>query len=100
MKTIYTTMAILASVLFIQSASAKLVPNRSTIQLESIIGINIETEIVNNINMMLENVQAPAIQSDVVKQLNIDMVQSQTNELVQNVSEKLPEFKFKVVIAE
>ncbi|MFQ3191173.1 MAG: hypothetical protein ACI936_002310 [Paraglaciecola sp.] len=100
MKTIYTTMAILASVLFIQSASAKLVANRSTIQLESIIGINIETEIVNNINMMLENVQAPAIQSDVVKQLNIDMVKSQTNELVQNVSEKLPEFKFKVVIAE
>jgi hypothetical protein len=100
MKTIYTPMAILASVLFIQSASAKLVANRSTIQLESIIGINIETEIVNNINMMLENVQAPAIQSDVVKQLNIDMVKSQTNELVQNVSEKLPEFKFKVVIAE
>jgi hypothetical protein len=100
MKTTYTIMAILASLLFMQTASAKLGSNRSTIQLESTIGINIETEIVNNINMMLADVQAPAIKTDVVKQLNIDIVQSQTNELVQNVSEKLPEFKFKVVIAE
>jgi hypothetical protein len=100
MKTSYTIMAILASVFFMQSALAKLGANPSTIQLENTIGINIETEIVNNINMMLANVQAPAIKTDVVKQLNIDTVQSQTNELVQNASEKLPEFKFKVIIAE
>mgnify|MGYP003681431811 CR=1 FL=1 len=100
MKTTYTIMAILVSVLFSQTAAAKLGANRSTMQLESSIGINIETEIVNNINMMLENVQAPAIKSDVVKQLGIETLQSQTNELVQNANESLPEFKFKVVIAD
>jgi hypothetical protein len=50
--------------------------------------------------MMLENVQAPTIKTDVIKQLGIETLQSQTNELVQNVNEKLPEFKFKVVIAD
>jgi len=100
MKTTYTIVAILASVLFSQTAAAKLGANRSTMQFKSTIGINIETEIVNNINMMLENVQAPAIKSDVVKQLGIETIQSQTNQLVQDVNESLPEFKFKVVIAD
>jgi hypothetical protein len=100
MKTTYTIMAIIVSVLFTQTAAAKLGPNRSIMQFESTIGINIETEIVNNINMMLENVQAPAIKTDVIKQLSIETLQSQTNVLVQNVNENLPEFKFKVVIAD
>ena len=100
MKTTYTIMAIIVSVLFTQTAAAKLGSNRSTMQFESTIGINIETEIVDNINMMLENVQAPAIKTDVIKQLGIETLQSQTNELVQNVNENLPGFKFKVVIAD
>lgn len=100
MKTTYITMAILATTLFSQTAVAKLGANRSTLQLESNIQINIEAEIVDNINQMLGSLQAPTIKDDVVKQLNIDTVQSQTNELVQDLGEKLPEFKFKVVIAD
>ena len=100
MKTNYTIMAILASMLFTQTATAKLGASRSTVQLENIIEINIEAEIVNNINMMLANVQAPSIKTDVAKQLNIGTVQAKTNELVHNVAKQLPEFKFKVIIAE
>jgi hypothetical protein len=100
MRTTYTLMAILASVVFTQSASAKLGFIRSTVQFESTIGINIETEIANNIIVMLANVQAPAIQTDLVKKLNIETAQSQTNGLIQNVNKTLPEFKFEVVIAE
>jgi hypothetical protein len=100
MKTTYITMAILATTLFSQTAVAKLGANPSTVQLNSNIQINIEAEIVDNINQMLGNLQAPTIKNDIVKQLNIDTVQSQTNELVQDIDEKLPEFKFKVVIAD
>jgi len=49
---------------------------------------------------MLANIEAPAIKTDAAKQLNIDTVQLQTNELVQNLGKKLPEFKFKVVFAD
>jgi hypothetical protein len=100
MKTTYTIVAILVSALFTQTATAELRSTGSRMQLESTLGINIETEIVNNINAMLENIQVPVSKTDVVKQLNIDTVQSQTNELVINLGETLPEFKFKVVIAE
>ncbi len=100
MKTTYTIMAILATVLFTQTVAAKLGANRSTMQLENKIEVNIEAEIINNINKMLANVQAPTIKTDVVKQLNIGTVQLQTNELVQNLGKKLPEFKFKVVITD
>ena len=100
MKTTNTLLAILVSVLFTQTAKAELSSNRSTIQLKSSIGINIETEIDNNLITMLANIQASFIKTDVVKQLIIDTLQSQTNEIVLNVGETLPEFKFKVVIAE
>ena len=103
MKTTYTIMAILTTIIFSSAASAKLGSvgsNVSSIQLESKIEIDIEAEIVNNINLMLANVQASTIKTDVAKQLDIGTVQSQTNELVQSVVEKLPEFKFKVIIAE
>jgi hypothetical protein len=100
MKTTYTIVAILVSALFTQTATAELSSNRSTMQIESTIGINIETEIVNNINVMLANIHVPVIKADVVKQLNIDTVQSKTNKIVINLGETLPEFKFKVVIAE
>tara|TARA_B110000908_G_scaffold128248_1_gene150598 strand:- start:155 stop:457 length:303 start_codon:yes stop_codon:yes gene_type:complete len=100
MKTTCAIVTILVSVLLSQTAKAELRANRSTIQLESSIGINIETEIDNNISLMLANIQVPVIKAGVVKQLDIDTVQSQTNELVLNVTETLPEFKFKVVIAE
>jgi hypothetical protein len=100
MKTTYTIMAILATVLITQTADAKLGANRSTTNLESKIEVNVEAEIVNNINNMLANVQASTIKTDVAKQLNIGTVQFQTNELVQNVANELPEFKFKVVIAD
>jgi hypothetical protein len=100
MKTTYTIMAILVSALFTQTATAELRTIGSVMQLESTLGINIETEIVNNINAMLENIQVSVSKTDVVKQLSIDTVQSQTNELVINLGETLPEFKFKVVIAE
>jgi len=100
MKTTYTILAILATVLFTQTATAKLGANRSTNELESKMEINIESEIVNNINEMLANVKASSIKTDVAKQLDIDTVQSQTNELVQNANEQLPAFKFKVVIAD
>lgn len=100
MKTTYTTMAIFAAILFTQNVEAKLGENRSTVKNESRIELNVEAEIVNNINMMLANVKAPTIKADVAKQLNIGTVQFKTNELVQNVSEKLPEFKFKVIITD
>jgi uncharacterized membrane protein len=100
MKTIYTTMAILAIALSSQTAAAKLGANRSTSQLESKIEVDVKAEIVNNINKMLANVKAPAIKTEVAKQLNLGTVQFQTNELVQNVAEKLPEFKFKVVLTD
>jgi hypothetical protein len=100
MKTTYTIIAILATVLFSQTAAAKLGENRSTNQPENKIELNIEAEIVNNINLMLANVEAPTIKTDVAKQLDIDTVQIQTNELVQQAGAKLPEFKFKVVFAD
>lgn len=100
MKTTYTIMAILATALFTQTAAAKLGDNRSTMQPANKIEIDIEHEIISNINEMLVNLQAPATTSDVVKQIDVDSVQLQTNELVQDVAEKLPEFKFKVIIAD
>ena len=100
MKTSYTIMAILASVLFTQTASAKLGLEHATLQFEDTIGINIETEIVNNINIMLANVPLRTAKADVVKQFDIETLESQANELVHNVGEKLPSFKFKVIIAE
>ena len=100
MKTSYITMAILGITLFSQTAMAKLAANRTALQLESNIEVNVEAEIVDNINQMLANLQAPKIKSDVVKQLKISTVQSQTNELVQDLGEKLPDFKFKVIIAD
>lgn len=100
MKTTYTIMAILATVFFTQTATAKLGANRSTAQLENRVQINVEAEIVNNINQMLGQVTSSTIKTDVAKQLNISTVQLQTNDLVRNVGEKLPEFKFKVVIAD
>jgi hypothetical protein len=100
MKTSYTIMAILASVLFSQAATAKLGATRSTLQFENTMGINIETEIVNNINLMLENIQSHNTQADVVKQFDIETLESQANVLVRSVGENLPEFKFKVIIAE
>jgi hypothetical protein len=100
MKTTYTTFAILATLLFSQTASAKLGSDRSTTQSDNKIEVNVEAEIINNINKMLANVQAPTIKTDVAKQLKIGTVQSQTNELVQNAAKKLPGFKFKIVIAD
>jgi hypothetical protein len=100
MKTTYTILAILASVLFTQSATAKLGVNRIKLQFENTIGINIESEIENNINLMLANVQSHSTQAELVKQFDIETLESQANELVQNVGKKLPEFKFKVIIAE
>jgi len=100
MKTTYTIFAILATLLFSQPASAKLGAYRSTTQSDNKIEVNIEAEIVNNISKMLANVQAPTIKTDVAKQLDIGIIQSQTNELVQGVKENLPHFKFKVVIAD
>lgn len=99
MKTTYTLMAILATTLFTQTATAKL-GNRSSIALENKIEINVEAEIINNINEMLANVKAANVKNDVSKQLEIDTVESQTNELVQATHETLPAFKFKVVIAD
>ena len=93
-------MAVLAALLFTQTVAAKLGSNNATDQLESKINVNVEAEILNNINKMLENVQAQTIKIDVAKQLDISTVQLQTNELVQNASKNLPEFKFKVVIAD
>jgi hypothetical protein len=100
MKTTYAIVAILATVLFTQTVDAKLGANRSTTQLESNIEVNVEAEIVNNINKMLANVTSPTIKNDVAKQLEIGTVQLKTNEIVQNVAKELPEFKFKVVIAD
>jgi hypothetical protein len=100
MKTTYTLLAFLATVLFTQTATAKLGAERSRLQLENKIEINVEAEIVNNINEMLANVKASNIKTDVTKQLNIDTVESHTNTLVQDVNESLPAFKFLVVIAD
>ena len=100
MKTSYAILAVLATVFFTQSATAKLGANRSTMQLEKHMEVNVEAEIVGTINDMLANIKTSTIKEDVTKQLNIDSVQSQTNELVQTINETLPEFKFKVVFAD
>jgi predicted transcriptional regulator len=102
MKTIYTTIAILAIALFSQTAVAKLGPDHSQVQvqLQNKIEVNIEEVIVGNITNMLSNIPAPTIETYVAKQLNIGLIQLQTNALIQNVNETLPAFKFKVVIAD
>ncbi|WP_339724994.1 hypothetical protein [uncultured Paraglaciecola sp.] len=100
MKTSYAILAIVASTLFTQSATAKLGASPAILQLASNMEINVEAEIIDNINEMLANVNASTIKDDVTKQLTIGTVQSQTNELMQSVNENLPEFKFKVVIAD
>ena len=95
MRTTYTIMALLATTLFSQTVAAKLGANSSTIQLENKIEVNVEAEIIDNINNMLSTLKVETIKTDAVKQLNNDSVESQTNELVQNVSATIPEFKFK-----
>ena len=100
MKTTYIIMALLATLLCTQTAAAKLGTDPSAIQFESKFDINVEAEIVQNINMMLANVSAPTIKTDVAKQLNVSTVQLQTNQIVQQVVENLPAFKFKVVLAD
>lgn len=100
MRTTYTILAILATVLFSQTAVAKLGANRSTSQPENKMEINVEAEIVERISTMLANMQAPEVKTDIAKQLNTDTLESQTNELMLLAAEKLPEFKFKVVITD
>ncbi|MFT7412333.1 MAG: Na+-transporting NADH:ubiquinone oxidoreductase subunit NqrC [Paraglaciecola sp.] len=100
MKTIYTTIAILAIALFSQTAVAKLGLDHSQVQLQNKIEVNIEEAIVDNITNMLSTIQAPTIETYVAKQLNIGLIQLQTNALIQNVNKTLPAFKFKVVIAD
>lgn len=100
MKTTYTLMAILVTLLFSQATSAKLADNRANLQFENQIDLNVENEIVNNINEMLLNLEIPEIKTDVTKQLGMSTVELQTNELVQDTGEKLPEFKFKVVFTD
>ncbi|WP_299071783.1 hypothetical protein [uncultured Paraglaciecola sp.] len=100
MKTTYTIIAILASVFFMQTATAKLANTGSSVQLKSPIAVNVEAEIVSNINNMLSNMQSPSVAKDATKQLELETVQFNANELVQNVSKNLPEFKFKVILAD
>jgi hypothetical protein len=100
MKTTYTIMAIFATALFTQFVAAKLGTDHSTNGLENQIEVNVQAEIISNINSMLENLETPTIITDVSKQLNISTIQFQTNQLVQNVDKELPEFRFKVVIAD
>jgi hypothetical protein len=100
MKTTYISMAILAMALSSQTAAAKLSTSLSIVPVQNKIEFNIEAEIVSNINEMLANLQAPTIKNDAAKQLNISTVQLQTNKLVREVGENLPEFKFKVILAD
>jgi hypothetical protein len=100
MKTTYISMAILAMALSSQTAAAKLSTSHSIVPVQNKIEFNIEAEIVSNINEMLANLQAPTIKNDAAKQLNINTVQLQTNKLVREVGENLPEFKFKVILAD
>ena len=80
-------------ILYIEYPSAQtkdLLPRTYYVDLQRILNGKVSTVMVGTAN----------IKADVTKQLNIDTVQAQANEIVQNVNEQLPEFKFKVVIAD
>jgi hypothetical protein len=61
---------------------------------------NLQQEVEQNLQLMLADIKAPNINTDVVKQLNHGYVLTQTNKLVATASESLPQYKFKVVIAD
>ena len=64
------------------------------------IELNINLEIEQNLRSMLTEIQAPLINTEIVKQLNRSFLVQQTDQLVKNARNELPEYKFKVVITD
>jgi len=62
--------------------------------------LNLQQEVEQNLQLLLADIMAPNINTLVVKQLNHGYVLTQTNELLNAASQSLPEYKFKVVIAD
>jgi hypothetical protein len=62
--------------------------------------LNINLQIEQNLQSMLAEIQAPSINTEVVKQLKYSFLEQQTNQLVKNARKDLPEYKFKVVLTE
>ena len=64
------------------------------------IELNINLEIEQNFRSMLAEIQAPPIDAEIVKQLNHSFLEQQTDQLVKNALNELPEYKFKVVLTD
>lgn len=62
--------------------------------------LNLQQEIEQNLKLMLADIKAPSINTDIVKQLNHGYLLAQTDKLLETASQSLPEYKFKVVIAD
>jgi hypothetical protein len=101
MKTTFTITAIfaftLATSLYTPAVNAKMgAKNTQPNKIE----LNLRAEIKQNFNNIFAQANGPAIKQTAAKHLNTGALQLQTNELVRNVGEQLPGFKFKVVIAD
>ncbi|MFT5675412.1 MAG: hypothetical protein ACI808_001343 [Paraglaciecola sp.] len=64
------------------------------------IELNINLEIEQNLQSMLAEIQAPHINTEIVKQLNHSFLEHQTDQLVKNALNELPEYKLKVVLTD
>ena len=62
--------------------------------------LNLQQTVEQNLQSMLAAIDAPNINTDIAKQLNHGYLLTQTNQLLQNAEQSLPEYKFKVVIAD
>ncbi|WP_158969961.1 hypothetical protein [Paraglaciecola sp. L3A3] len=101
MKTLFTKSTIaaitLVTALFSQTINAK-IAKPAEAPVENKVEFDLLTEFNSVIATMLGDVEKPAIQKTIAKQLNADTVQFKADELVQEVDKTLPKFKFKVVI--
>ena len=64
------------------------------------IELNIHLEIEKNLQSMLAEMHTPGIHSVVVKQLQQGYLQHQTDELIKNAGNALPNYKINVVLTE
>ena len=64
------------------------------------IELNIHLEIEQNLQSMMTEMQAPSINTVVVKQLQQGYLQHQTDQLVKNAGNALPTYKINLVLTE
>jgi hypothetical protein len=86
----------LVGLTFSTTSSANLINSASNNDIE----LNIHLEIEQNLQAIMTEIQAPSINSVVVKQLQQGYLQHQTDQLVKNAGDALPSYKINMVLTE